>query len=170
MAAVMRFGKTHASYEIVKNAGLKKVIVTSGKADVRKTWRDDINHVHFYNDFVFIEIIDKYKWDISYKKDKTIVTESRNIYEDTDIINDFIKDGKTIIVFATLQDLAGSLGTLKTKHRKIFDDEFDMLIIDETHYGSHSAEWGKVAGFNEEDIDPEAVKEMEQIKKDQKNY
>lgn len=168
MAAVMRFGKTHASYEIVKNAGLKKVIVTSGKADVRKAWRDDINHVHFYNDFVFIEIIDKYKWDISYKKDKTIVTESRNIYEDTDIINDFVKEGKTIIVFATLQDLAGSLGTLKTKHRKVFDDEFDMLIIDETHYGSHSAEWGKVAGFNEEDIDPEAVKEMEQIKKDQR--
>ena len=168
MAAVMRFGKTHASYEIVKNAGMKKVIVTSGKADVRKAWKDDINHVHFYNDFVFIEIIDKYKWDISYKKDKTIVTESRNIYEDTDIINDFIKEGKTIIVFATLQDLAGSLGVLKTKHRKVFDDEFDMLIIDETHYGSHSTEWGKVAGFNEEDIDPEAVKEMEQIKKDQK--
>ena len=171
MAAVMRFGKTHASYEIVKNAGLKKVIVTSGKADVRKAWRDDINRVHFYNDFVFIEIVDKYKWDISYKKDKTIITESRNIYEDTDIINDFIKEGKTIIVFATLQDLAGSLSTLKTKHRKVFDDKFDMLIIDETHYGSHSAEWGKVAGFNEEDkedIDPEAVKEMEQIKKDKK--
>ena len=168
MAAVMRFGKTHASYEIVKNAGMRKVLVTSGKADVRKAWRDDINHVHFYNDFVFIEIIDKYKWDISYKKDKTIVTESRNIYEDTDIIGDFIKEGKTIIVFSTLQDLAGSLGTLKAKHRKVFDEQFDMLIIDETHYGSHSAEWGKVAGFGEEDIDPEAVKELEQIKKDQK--
>lgn len=168
MAAVMRFGKTHASYEIVKNAGMKKVLVTSGKADVRKAWRDDINHVHFYNDFVFIEIIDKYKWDISYKKDKTIVTESRNIYEDTDIIGDFIKEGKTIIVFATLQDLAGSLGALKAKHRKVFDEQFDMLIIDETHYGSHSAEWSKIPGFGEEDIDPEAVKEMEQIKKDQK--
>lgn len=168
MAAVMRFGKTHASYEIVKNAGMKKVLVTSGKADVRKAWRDDINHVHFYNDFVFIEIIDKYKWDISYKKDKTIVTESRNIYEDTDIIGDFIKEGKTIIVFATLQDLAGSLSTLKAKHRKVFDEQFDMLIIDETHYGSHSAEWSKIPGFGEEDVDPEAVKEMEQIKKDQK--
>ena len=32
MAAVMRFGKTHASYEIVKQAGLKKVIVVSAKA------------------------------------------------------------------------------------------------------------------------------------------
>ena len=168
MAAVMRFGKTHASYEIVKETGMRKVLVTSGKADVRKAWRDDINHVHFYNDFVFIEIIDKYKWDISYKKDKTVVTESRNIYEDTDIIGDFIKEGKTIIVFATLQDLAGSLGTLKAKHRKVFDEQFDMLIIDETHYGSHSAEWGKVAGFGEEDIDPEAVKELEQIKKDKK--
>ena len=168
MAAVMRFGKTHASYEIVKETGMRKVLVTSGKADVRKAWRDDINHVHFYNDFVFIEIIDKYKWDISYKKDKTIVTESRNIYEDTDIIGDFIKEGKTIIVFATLQDLAGSLGTLKAKHRKVFDEQFDMLIIDETHYGSHSAEWSKIPGFGEEDIDPEAVKELEQIKKDKK--
>ena len=59
MAAVMRFGKTHASYEIIKQAGLKKVIVCSAKADVRTSWREDINHVHFYKDFVFIEILDK---------------------------------------------------------------------------------------------------------------
>lgn len=38
MAAVMRFGKTHASYEIIKQAGLKNIIVCSAKADVRKAW------------------------------------------------------------------------------------------------------------------------------------
>lgn len=43
MAAVMRFGKTHACYEIVNRSNLKRILVTSAKADVRKAWRDDMN-------------------------------------------------------------------------------------------------------------------------------
>ena len=172
MAAVMRFGKTHTSYEIVKQAGLKKVIVTSGKADVRKAWRDGINHVHFVDDFVFIEVIDKYKWDISYKKDKVVITESRNIYDDADIINGFIKEGKTIILFGTLQDFSGSINTLKTKHKGLFDSKYDMLIIDETHYGSHSAKWGEVSGVNGDEVSQDDVEdakaEVAEIEKDEK--
>lgn len=166
MAAVMRFGKTHASYDIVNRAKMKKVLVTSGKADVRKAWRDDINHKSFCDSFVFVEVIDKYKCDISYKKGSTIVTESRNIYEDTDIMSEFISEGKTVIVFATLQDLSGSLNVIKSKHKKFFDSKFDMLIIDETHYGSHSPEWGKVSGITEEDIDEEAIREIKMMNKD----
>ena len=72
MAAVMRFGKTHASYEIVKEAGMKRVLVCSAKADVRTAWREDINHVHFYKDFVFFETSQKSHsgYDVTYCKGK----------------------------------------------------------------------------------------------------
>lgn len=149
MAAVMRFGKTHAAYEIVKNSGLKKVIVCSAKADVRKAWRDDINHVHFYKDFVFIEVANQYRWNITHYKGDKLVTEHLNVY---DHLLDQYKD-KTIIFFFTLHDLGGSVRELKEKHKKIFADEFDMMIVDETHYGSHANTFGEATGLGRKRIE-----------------
>ena len=171
MAAVMRFGKTHAAYEIIKESGLKKIVVASGKADVRKAWRDDINHVDFYKDFAFIEVIDKYKWDITYLPEggKNLVTENRNVFKDVDLIQEFINKGKTVILFFTLHDLGGSISELKSKHKKIFDTEFDMMVIDETHYGSHANTFGKVtklAKTGEDTTDfEEEMKDAEESKK-----
>ena len=57
LSAVMRFGKTHCCYEIIKEApDIKYVLVTSAKADVRAAWKDDINHEDFLDNFVFIEL------------------------------------------------------------------------------------------------------------------
>lgn len=171
MAAVMRFGKTHAAYEIIKESGLKKIVVASGKADVRKAWRDDINHVDFYKDFVFIEVLDQYKWDITYLPEggKNLVTENRNVFKDVDLIQEFIDKGKTVILFFTLHDLGGSISELKSKHKKIFDTEFDMMVIDETHYGSHANTFGKVtklAKTGEDTTDfEEEMKDAEESKK-----
>ena len=165
MAAVMRFGKTHAAYEIVKKAGLKRVIVTSAKADVRKSWRDDINHIDFFQDFVFIEFKDKYKYMFTHLgTDGKLVTQTLNRGSD-DYNLDAYKD-KTIILFATLQDLAGSIEDLKEKHQHkgLFDKKFDMMIIDETHYGSHAAKLSKVTGLGNEDI----YADIEEEKKEQK--
>ena len=143
MAAVMRFGKTHAAYEIIKESGLKRILVVSAKADVRKAWRDDINHKDFYKDFVFIEVLDEFNWDItSLGSDGKLVTKHERIYEDTDIFDMY--ENKTIILFFTLHDLSGSLNTIKSKHKKVFDEEFDMMVVDETHYGSHANSFGKV--------------------------
>ena len=151
MAAVMRFGKTHACYEIINRSNLKRILVTSAKADVRKAWRDDINHINYIDSFVFIEINDKYSWDITYKKDKTLVTENRKIYEGgKDIIENFENQDKTIIFFATLHDLAGSIDEMKAKHIGVFDTPFDMMIVDETHYGSHANKFGDVTGLGED--------------------
>ena len=164
MAAVMRFGKTHAAYEIVKDAGLKKVIVCSAKADVRKAWRDDINHVKFYKDFVFIEVFDQYKWDITHCKDDKLVTEHVNVYDN---ILEPYKD-KTQIFFFTLHDLGGSVKGMKAKHKKLFDEEFDMMIVDETHYGSHANTFGDVTHLASKKIDDETnndVKDEQEINK-----
>lgn len=168
MAAVMRFGKTHAAYEIVKKAKLKRVIVTSAKADVRAAWRDDINHKHFYKDFVFIEVLNQYKWDVTAYDEKSGKLMTHHLPVHKDMLKEYAD--KTIIFFFTLHDLGGNVKQMKAKHIGLFDEEFDMLIVDETHYGSHANTFGKVTGLGIEledevtDIDDE-LKEMENDRK-----
>ncbi len=171
MAAVMRFGKTHAAYEIIKGSGLKRILVVSAKADVRKAWRDDINHKDFYKDFVFVEVLDEFNWDItSLGADGKLVTKHERVYEDTDIFDMY--ENKTIILFFTLHDLSGSLGAIKSKHRKIFDEEFDMMVVDETHYGSHANAFGKVTKLNKniEVEDNSDFEEEEKIAKEMESF
>ena len=163
MAAVMRFGKTHASYEIIKEAGLKKIIVCSAKADVRKAWRDDINHVHFYKDFVFIEVLGTNNWDVTYCKDDKLVTEHG--IPNTKALEE---SGKTLIYFFTLHDLGGSVKDIKEKHKDIFNDEFDLMVVDETHYGSHANTFGKVTKLERKYIDDDNsdIEEEQKIAKE----
>lgn len=160
MAAVMRFGKTHASYEIIKEAGLKKIIVCSAKADVRKAWRDDINHVHFYKDFVFIEVLGTNNWDATYCKDDKLVTE-----HGIPNIKALEESGKTLIYFFTLHDLGGSVKYIKEKHKNIFNGEFDLMIVDETHYGSHANAFGKVTKLERKQIDDDDNSDIEEEQK-----
>ena len=169
MAAVMRFGKTHAAYEIVKKAKLKRVIVTSAKADVRAAWRDDVNHKHFYKDFVFIEVINQYKWDVTVYDETAGKLMTHHLPVHKDMLKNY--EDKTIIFFFTLHDLGGNVKQMKAKHIGLFDEEFDMLIVDETHYGSHANTFGKVTGLGYEmedevvDIDDE-IKEMANDRKE----
>ena len=160
MAAVMRFGKTHASYEIIKEAGLKKIIVCSAKADVRKAWRDDINHVHFYKNFVFIEVLGTNNWDVTYCKDDKLVTE-----HGIPNIKALEESGKTLIYFFTLHDLGGSVKDIKEKHKNIFNSEFDLMIVDETHYGSHANTFGKVTKLERKQIDDDDNSDIEEEQK-----
>lgn len=166
MAAVMRFGKTHAAYEIVKEAKLKNVIVTSAKAETRKAWKEDINHKHFYKNFIFVEIFRDDKWKITAydEEKKSLVTDDYNVYEN------MLEDrwpGKTKIFYFTLHDLAGSLDEMKKKHVGVIDQEFDMLIVDETHYGSHANKFGKMAGLGQEYIDDDYEDEVADMQEEQ---
>jgi len=164
MSAVMRFGKVFSSYSIVYRSDiLNYVLVTSAKADVREAWRDEINHEDFYKNFVFIEFISKP--DVvrmsSFEPSKGVITTKDDVklYDDTGchIIERELKLGHKVIVFATLQDLSGALNesedfnfnvvlneakdsnrTIKEQHKYLFEHHPDIIIVDETHYGSHS--------------------------------
>ena len=168
MAAVMRFGKTHAAYEIIKGANLKNVVVVSAKADVREAWRNDINHIDFYKDFVFIEVLSEYMWDITAYDETSNILITKHLNVDKESSKELLKmysdNGKTLIYFFTLHDLAGSLTKIKNKHRDIFDKQFDMMVIDETHYGSHANSFGRVTGLNTA-IDEDDVQDYEEEKK-----
>lgn len=178
LSAVMRFGKTHCCYEIIKESkDIKYVLVTSAKADVRAAWKDDINHKDFLDDFVFVEFDPKSSDSliISKKNQKGVYAEDSK--QNLNMIKQYIDEGKTVIVFATLQDLAGKHGfdvnTIKNKHKFLYNDEYplDMIIIDETHYGSHSNVYGKAVGLanqkyekNSEEL-KEAKKEADDVQR-----
>ena len=163
MAAVMRFGKTHTTYEIIRQKGIKYALVTSAKADVRAAWRDDINHINYIDDFCFIEFDGNYKVLVT-EKDKTSGKLMQHGLQGN-VIEEKRNEGKTVIVFATLQDLSGKFQkvtdkqndfdnalkldrTIKNKHDYLFNNPPELIVIDETHYGSHSATNGKAVGLS----------------------
>lgn len=125
MYAVMRFGKSFTSMccatEMNKGNGAALVVIVSAKADVKQEWKRTVeSHVRF-KDYVFMD--------------------SDSLLEGENALSDKLKTNK-VVVFLTLQDLMGS--DIKAKHKQIFENEFDLLIVDESHYGARASEYGKV--------------------------
>ncbi|MCH4155818.1 MAG: Eco57I restriction-modification methylase domain-containing protein [Muribaculaceae bacterium] len=125
MYAVMRFGKSFTSMccatEMNDGKGANLVVVVSAKADVKQEWKRTVeSHVRF-KDYVFMD--------------------SDSLLADENALSDKLKTNK-VVVFLTLQDLMGS--DIKAKHKQIFENEFDLLIVDESHYGARASEYGKV--------------------------
>lgn len=111
MNAKMRFGKTFTTYQICKTLGYKRILVLTYKPSVNENWREDLEeHIDF----------DGWKY-IDYKK-----YDSNNPV----MIDD---DGTPTVLFASFQDV-NSLDKNKWKYLKYY--HFDILVIDEMHYGS----------------------------------
>jgi hypothetical protein len=69
-------------------------------------------------------------------------------------ISEKLNANKKVVIFLTLQDLQGA--EIKTKHKEVFDNQIDLLIIDETHFGARASEYGKV--LREENLSEKEVK------------
>jgi hypothetical protein len=122
MYAVMRFGKSFTSMCCAVEMNAKLVIVVSAKADVKEEWkRTTESHLKF-DGYCFLD--------------------SNSLLESDTIIADKQKANEKIVLFLTLQDLQGDI--IKPKHKKIFQSQVDLLLIDETHFGARATEYGKV--------------------------
>jgi hypothetical protein len=122
MYAVMRFGKSFTSMCCAVEMGAKLVVVVSAKADVKEEWkRTTESHVKF-DGYTFLD--------------------SNSLLQSENIILEKQKKNEKIVLFLTLQDLQGDI--IKPKHKKIFQSQVDLLLIDETHFGARAAEYGKV--------------------------
>jgi len=122
MYAVMRFGKSFTSMCCAVEMNAKLVIVVSAKADVKEEWkRTTESHLKF-DGYIFLD--------------------SNSLLESETIIADKQKANVKIVLFLTLQDLQGDI--IKPKHKKIFQSQVDLLLIDETHFGARATEYGKV--------------------------
>ena len=115
--AKMRFGKTFTSYEIVKTLAKHfnkkfKVLVLTYKPTVEAGWAEDLQkHVDF----------DGWAYSFAGEFDKNNPVT--------------IGDADVEVLFASFQDLNDMD---KAKWKNITDYHFDMLIIDEQHYGTQT--------------------------------
>lgn len=120
--AVMRFGKTFTSMCCANEIDAKTVLIVSAKADVKEEWRMTIQSADNFNDYEFID--------------------AKQLAADEKLIQKTLKSNKRAAIFLTLEDLQGD--TIKTKHKEVFSNEMDLLLIDETHFGARAEQYGKV--------------------------
>lgn len=157
--AVMRFGKSFVSLmcakamrEVEYVSGLGKrgqlVVVVSAKADIKDEWKKNTQEPANFLDFVFV--------------DNDLLARDENIIKTT------VQANKTAVVFLTLQDLQGE--KLKHKHKEIFENKIDLLIVDETHFGARAASLGLVLNVVNKDStekEKQQSKELAQLIKDE---
>jgi superfamily II DNA or RNA helicase len=118
MNAKMRFGKTFTSYQAAKAMGFKKILVLTYKPSVFNSWRTDLEqHVDFDG------------WSASQAKDGKV-----NFNDPTVVFESFqqlLNGGKTDdngdLVFTGVKKKASS--------GWIYDIDWDLVILDEEHYG-----------------------------------
>jgi len=152
MYAVMRFGKSFTSMCCAVEMNAKLVVVVSAKADVKEEWKKTVeSHIKF-DGYYFLE-------SISLLTSDTIIAEKQ-------------KANEKIVLFLTLQDLQGE--EIKTKHKEVFENQIDLLLIDETHFGARASEYGKVLRStdlktkdlkNEEKLNDFSIDEIDKVEK-----
>lgn len=121
MYAVMRFGKSFTAMSCALEMKAKIVVIVSAKVDVQEEWKKTIESADNFSDYKFIT---------GYE------------LNDPNIIEKTISDGKNIAIFLTLQDLQGP--NIKARHKKMFSEKIDLLLIDETHFGARAEKYGQV--------------------------
>lgn len=123
MYAVMRFGKTFTALSCaLSSSKYRTILVVSGKADVKQEWKKTVEGIKNFEGFDFV--------------DSNLLTRYPGIIDET------LSKKHRAVIFLTLQDLTGD--AVKRKHQGVFSRQWDMLIIDETHYGARAPEYGKV--------------------------
>lgn len=78
--------------------------------------------------------------------------DAEDLLRNEEIIKDKRFKDKRIVLFLTLQDLQGE--TIKDKHKQLFKEQIDLLIVDETHFGARAESFGKIlkdAGYEKTD-------------------
>lgn len=135
MYAVMRFGKSFTSMCCAVEMKAKFVVVVSGKADVKSEWKKTVEGHKKFTDYLFFT--------------------NDDLLRDDDILSSTLKN-KSVVLFLTLQDLTGKI--IKKKHKEVFQQSIDLLLIDETHFGARAKEYGKVLVENKVFINEYEVK------------
>ena len=126
MYAVMRFGKSFTALCCAVEISANIVLVVSAKADVKDEWKKTVEGAGNFFEYVFLD-------DYDLKKSENIIKVNRE------------KNNK-VVIFLTLQDLQGD--SIKDKHKELFKNQIDLLIVDETHFGARAESFGKILGNN----------------------
>jgi hypothetical protein len=109
--AKMRFGKTFTSYQLARQMGWTRVLVLTYKPAVEASWRDDLEgHTDFTD------------WRFKGKDDSAADLDDRT----------------PLVWFASFQDVLGTDddGQPKSKNEDLYLTTWDVVIIDEYHFGA----------------------------------
>lgn len=120
--AVMRFGKSFTSMCCALEMNANVVLIVSAKADVKEEWKKTVQSADNFKDYEFIE--------------------NDQLLMDNEIIKHKLETGRKVVMFLTLQDLQGT--KIKEKHKELFNNQIDLLLIDETHFGARAESFGAV--------------------------
>lgn len=130
MYAVMRFGKSFTSMCCALEMKANIVAIVSAKADVKEEWKKTIESAENFNEYDFLT--------------------SEDLLDDENIIKNKRKVQRKLAIFLTLQDLQGT--EIKDKHKELFSNQIDLLLIDETHFGARADKYGAVLRNSIKDV------------------
>lgn len=122
MYAVMRFGKSFTAMCCAQkmNAGL--VLVVSAKADVKGEWKKTVEKLKNFEEYLYVS--------------------SEDLKANHKLLSDSKKKKQKLVVCLTLQDLSSH--EIKNRHKQLFKQSIDLLIVDETHFGARAEHYGSV--------------------------
>lgn len=128
--AKMRFGKSYTALSLAKEMDMKRILIISFKVEIKDSWKNEVNtHIDF-DGWQFIDIKEK------------------NAAENIDKTRPYV-------VFGSFQDLLGKnpLGGIKVKNEWVHTDNWDMVIIDEYHFGAWRDKSKELLLMDKEDED-----------------
>lgn len=134
-----RFGKTLTAYCFASEIHARKVLIVTNRPAIADSW---------YTDFKKFDFKDtnqddgKFRWIFtSSEAVKKRLGSPEDIYtreEQTSFLSGFNLASKNMVHFISLQDIKGrnsDENSFKTKNKWIFDLDWDLVIIDESHEG-----------------------------------
>lgn len=122
MYAVMRFGKSITAMSCAKAMDAHLVVVISAKADVKTEWKKTVESFKNFEGYEFADSDDL-------KRNDSLIKQAK-------------RERKNLVVCLTLQDLSSK--EVKARHKDLFRQSIDLLIVDETHFGARAEHYGKV--------------------------
>lgn len=135
--AKMRFGKTFATYQLMRKMGWKRVLVLTFKPAVQNAWQDDLqNHLDFEG------------W--------KFVTEESEWQTKADFPQ---------ICFGSFQDYLGKSksGGIKLKNEWVHTINWDCIVFDEYHYGAWRDKAKGLFAKEEQEIYKSVEQEMSEM-------
>ncbi len=134
----MRFGKSYTTYKYCEEIDAKKILILTFIPAVESSWKDDLSHIATEY---------KYFTDFNLKKSDF----------------DLKSHDEPFVVFLSLQNYLGKdsgSNEVKEKIKKLQDVEFDVVILDEYHFGA----WNERTQDTFEDLDKNYQKNLKDAK------
>lgn len=122
MYAVMRFGKSFTAMCCAQKMDAKLVVVVSAKADVKSEWKKTVEKFKNFEEYQYVS--------------------GDDLKNNHSLLSDAKKKGQKVVVCLTLQDLSSK--KIKERHKQLFNQSVDLLIVDETHFGARAEHYGSV--------------------------